>query len=250
MNQPWADRYLNRELSLLAFHRRVLAMTEDDSLPLLERLQFLCISSSNLDEFFEVRVAALKQKRAHELKTTGVDEAEIFPLLQQIREQVVAMVQKQYTMFNDDLVPALASEGIRFLRRDQWNDEQRAWLKRHMRHHLMPVISPLGIDPAHPFPKIANKYLHFIVSLEGKDAFGREHRMAIVPAPRWLPRTVLGRFPEHAHIFYFGYGGSSEVFCSSADWLVRNLHKRVETVFPVTAYRLKQRVIREGLRYT
>jgi len=137
MNALWPDRYLNRELSLLAFHRRVLAMAEDDSRPLLERLQFLCISSSNLDEFFEVRVAALQQKRAHGLKTTGVDEAEIFPLLQQIRERVTVMVQKQYAMFNDDLIPALASEGIRFLRRDQWNDDQRAWLKRHMRQHIL-----------------------------------------------------------------------------------------------------------------
>jgi polyphosphate kinase len=219
MNKLWPDRYLNRELSLLAFHRRVLAMAEDSSLPLLERLQFLCISSSNLDEFFEVRVAALKQKRVHGLKTTGVDEAEIFPLLQQVREQVAAMVREQYTMFNDDLIPALASEGIRFLRRDQWNDEQRAWLKRHMRNLLMPVISPLGIDPAHPFPKIANKYLHFIVSLEGKDAFGREHRMAIVPAPRSLPRTVL--LPESVSGVPHGF-----VFLSSI------MHAFVEGLFP------------------
>jgi len=219
MNTLWPDRYLNRELSLLAFHRRVLAMAEDDNLPILERLQFLCISSSNLDEFFEVRVAALKQKRAHGLKTTGVDEAEIFPLLQQIRERVSEMIDKQYAVFNDALIPALANEGIRFLRRDQWNDEQRAWLKRHMRQHLMPVISPLGIDPAHPFPKIVNKYLHFIVSLEGKDAFGREHRMAIVPAPRSLPRTVL--LPDNisnvAHEF---------VFLSSI------MHAFVEELFP------------------
>jgi len=219
MVDEYQDRYLNRELSLLAFHGRVLSMAGDDSLPLLERLQFLCISSSNLDEFFEVRVAALKQKRAHGLKITGVDEAEIFPLLQQIREQVAAMVQKQYAMFNDALIPVLACEGVRFLRRDQWNDEQRTWLKRYMRHHLMPVISPLGIDPAHPFPKIVNKYLHFIVSLEGKDAFGREHRMAIVPAPRSLPRTVL--LPESVSGVPHGF-----VFLSSI------MHAFVEELFP------------------
>jgi len=219
MNASWPDRYLNRELSLLAFHRRVLAMAEDDSIPSLERLQFLCISSSNLDEFFEVRVAALKQKRAHGLKATGVDEAEIFPLLQRIREQVSNMVRDQYALLNHDLIPALANEGICFLRRDQWNDDQRAWLKRHMRHHLMPVISPLGIDPSHPFPKIANKYLHFIVSLEGKDAFGREHRMAIVPAPRSLPRTVL--LPENVSGVPHGF-----VFLSSI------MHAFVEELFP------------------
>ncbi len=219
MNALWSDRYLNRELSLLAFHRRVLSMAEDTSVPLLERLQFLCISSSNLDEFFEVRVAALKQKRAHGLKTTGVDGAEIFPLLQQIREQVSDMVQEQYAVFNHDLIPALASEGVCFLRRDQWNDNQRAWLKQHMRQDLMPVISPLGIDPAHPFPKVANKYLHFIVSLEGKDAFGREHRMAIVPAPRSLPRTIL--LPESVSGVPHGF-----VFLSSI------MHAFVEELFP------------------
>jgi len=215
----YPDRYLNRELSLLAFHRRVLAMAEDVRLPLLERLQFLCISSSNLDEFFEVRVAALKHKRTHGLKTTGVDEAEIFPLLQEIREQVTEMVRRQYEIFNVELVPALAREGIRFLRRDQWSDEQRAWLKRYMRQQLMPVISPLGIDPAHPFPRVVNKCLHFIVSLEGKDAFGREHRMAVVPAPRSLPRTVL--LPEGISGVPYGF-----VFLSSI------MHAFVEGLFP------------------
>ena len=219
MNQSWPDRYLNRELSLLAFHRRVLSMAEDASLPLLERLQFLCISSSNLDEFFEVRVASLRKKRAHGLKTTGVDEVEIFPLLQQIRERVADMVQNQYAVFNDDLIPALASEGVCFLRRDQWNEDQRAWLKRHMKQNLMPIISPLGIDPAHPFPKVANKCLHFIVSLEGKDAFGREHRMAIVPAPRSLSRTVL--LPERISGVPYGF-----VFLSSI------MHAFVKNLFP------------------
>jgi len=221
MNQSWANRYLNRELSLLAFHCRVLAMAEDDSLPLLERLQFLCISSSNLDEFFEVRVAALKQKRAHGLKTTGVDEAEIFPLLQQIREQVADMVRGQYTLLNHDLIPALASEGVRFLCRDQWNKDQRVWLKRYMRQHRIPVISPLGIDPAHPFPKIANKYLHFILSLEGKDAFVE----GFFPSMK-----VTGCYP----------------FRLTRDKLYLD---EEELTGLGRASPLKQRVIREGLRY-
>jgi polyphosphate kinase len=215
----YSDRYLNRELSLLAFHRRVLALAEDTRYPLLERLKFLCISSSNLDEFFEVRVAALKQKWAHGLKRTGVDGAEISSLLNHIRELVTEMVRRQYEVFNHDLVPSLAKEGIRFLRRDRWNEEQRAWLKRYMRQNLMPVISPLGIDPAHPFPRIVNKFLHFIVSLEGKDAFGREHRLAIVPAPRSLPRTVA--IPEAISGVPHGF-----VFLSSI------MHAFVDELFP------------------
>jgi len=215
----WSEQYLNRDLSLLAFHRRVLCMAEDESIPILERLRFLCISSANLDEFFEVRVAALKHKRRHGVKATGVDEAEVFPLLQEIRERVCRMVHNQYAILNDNLIPELAHEGIRFIRRDQWDEAQRAWLKRYMRHNLMPVISPLGIDPAHPFPRIINKSLHFIASLEGKDAFGREHRMAIVPAPRSLPRIVL--LPEEVSGVPRGF-----VFLSSI------MHAFVDEMFP------------------
>jgi len=219
MMNLWSDRYLNRELSLLAFHRRVLAMAEDASLPLLERLQFLCISSSNLDEFFEVRVASLKQKRAHGLRKTGVDGADLEALLQRIHEQVLGMVKDQYALLNNDLIPGLATKGICFLRRDQWTDDQRAWLKRYMRQNLMPVISPLGIDPAHPFPRILNKNLQFIASLEGRDAFGREHRLAIIPAPRSLPRIVL--LPEQVSGVPHGF-----VFLSSI------MHAFAEEMFP------------------
>lgn len=219
MNTLWSEQYLNRDLSLLAFHRRVLCMAEDESIPMLERLRFLCISIANLDEFFEVRVAALKHKRRHGVKVTGVDQAEVFPLLQEIRARVCRMVHDQYAVLNDNLIPGLAREGIRFIRRDQWNEAQRAWLKRYMRHDLMPVISPLGIDPAHPFPRIINKSLHFIASLEGRDAFGREHRMAIVPAPRSLPRIVL--LPEEISGVPYGF-----VFLSSI------MHAFVEEMFP------------------
>jgi len=215
----WSDRYLNRELSLLAFHRRVLAMAEDTGLPLLERLRFLCISSTNLDEFFEVRVASLKQKQAHGLRKTGVDGADLESLLKQINVQTLAMVRDQYSLMNKELIPRLAAEGICFLRRNHWTEDQRGWLKRYMRQNLMPVISPLGIDPSHPFPRILNKNLHFIVSLEGKDAFGREHRLAIIPAPRSLPRIVL--LPEQVSGVSHGF-----VFLSSI------MHAFAEEMFP------------------
>jgi len=214
-----SDRYLNRELSLLAFHRRVLAMAEDSSLPLLERLRFLCISSANLDEFFEVRVAAVKKKISLGMATSGVDEYDSRELLQTLRRRTHAMVEAQYRLLNEDLIPALAAEGIRFLRRAQWNDVQREWLREYLRGQVLPVVTPLSIDPAHPFPRIANKNLHFIVCLHGKDAFGRSHRYALIPIPRTLPRLVL--LPPEV-----GGEGSAFVFLSSV------LHAFVGELFP------------------
>ncbi|BCX81251.1 polyphosphate kinase [Methylomarinovum caldicuralii] len=216
MSEP---RYLNRELSLLAFHRRVLAMAEDESLPLLERLRFLCISSSNLDEFFEVRVAAVKQKIALRVRETGVDKADPVALLQALRQRVRAMIDDQYRLLNADLIPALAGEGIYFLRRDHWNARQRAWLADYMRQWVLPVVTPLSIDPAHPFPRIANKNLHFIVSLHGKDAFGRSHRYALIPIPRTLPRLV--KLPDEV-----AGEGVAFVFLSSV------IHAFVGDLFP------------------
>jgi len=214
-----SDRYLNRELSLLAFHRRVLAMAEDSSLPLLERLRFLCISSANLDEFFEVRMAAVKKKISLGMATSGVDEFDSRELLQSLRQRTHAMVEAQYRLLNEDLIPALAAEGIQFLRRAQWNDVQREWLREYLRGEVLPVVTPLSIDPAHPFPRIANKNLHFIVCLHGKDAFGRSHRYALIPIPRTLPRLVL--LPPEV-----GGEGSSFVFLSSV------LHAFVGELFP------------------
>ncbi len=213
------SRYLNRELSLLSFHRRVLAMAEDEELPLLERLRFLCISSSNLDEFFEVRVAVVKQKIALKVRETGVDGADPCQLLQTLRRRVRAMIDDQYRLLNEALIPALAAEGVRFLRRDHWNDAQRAWLADYMRRWVLPVVTPLSIDPAHPFPRIANKNLHFIVSLHGKDAFGRTHRYALIPIPRTLPRLV--RLPEE-----LAGEGIAFVFLSSV------IHAFVGELFP------------------
>jgi len=184
------DLYINRELSLLEFNGRVLALAHDRSVPLLERLKFLCISSSNLDEFFEIRVAGLKQ--LHELGSTqaGPGERAIPEQLRAIQQRAAALVRSQYECLNDVLLPELAAEGIRLLSADEWSEEQRIWLARHFELEVEPVLSPLGLDPARPFPRIQNKSLNFLVRLEGKDAFGRDSELAVVQAPRSLPRVL------------------------------------------------------------
>lgn len=185
------DYYINRELSHLAFHTRVLDQALDESIPLLERLRFLLIFSTNLDEFFEIRVAELKERLPYETSTDGLAAREI---LNGISTQVHDAVDKQYSILNEVLFPALQSEKIRFLRRREWNEEQQAWVKQYFREQILPVVSPIGLDPAHPFPRLANKSLNFICALEGKDAFGRQSGLAIVPAPKSLPRLI--RLPD------------------------------------------------------
>ena len=181
--------YANRELSQLDFNFRVLAQAQDPSVPLLERLRYLCISCTNLDEFFEIRGGAVRH--AVELNLpAGMDGIDPALLLNKIHERAAALVEAQYRCFYDELRPALADEGIRLLQREQWTPAQREWLRRHFVEEIMPVLSPLGLDPAHPFPKILNKSLNVVVLLEGRDAFGREGHLAIVRAPRSLPRII------------------------------------------------------------
>jgi polyphosphate kinase len=182
--------YINRELSLLQFNRRVLDLAQDESVPLLERLKYLCISSSNLDEFFEIRVAGVKQQLQLGISTTGADGLLPHEQFHKIQEVAHELVHDQYRVLNKILIPELAEEGIRFLRRTHWNPEQARWIKTYFTREVLPVLSPLGLDPAHPFPRILNKSLNFIVTLEGKDAFGRENGIAIVQAPRSLPRII------------------------------------------------------------
>jgi len=188
LQQP--DLYINRELSLLEFNRRVLEQARDPSVPLLERLRFLCITSSNLDEFFEIRVAGLKQQVAYGASQRGPDNLSPQEQLSRISDVAHRLVDDQYHVLNDDLLPALASEGIRFLKRSQWNARQAGWVRSYFNRELLPLLSPLGLDPAHPFPRILNKSLNFLVTLEGKDAFGRDTGVAIVGAPRALPRVI------------------------------------------------------------
>ena len=184
------DYYINRELSLLAFHHRVLAQAEDENLPLLERLRFVCIASCNLDEFFEVRVAGLKEQATYGSVQTGLDNILPHDVLRQISSKAHEIVDDQYRMLNEVLLPALEQKGIHFLRRHQWNKDQSKWIRQFFEEELLPTLSPIGLDPAHPFPRILNKSLNFIISLKGKDAFGRESGMAVVQAPRALPRII------------------------------------------------------------
>ncbi|MEP7243569.1 MAG: polyphosphate kinase 1 [Gammaproteobacteria bacterium] len=184
------DFYINRELSLLEFNQRVLAQALDDKVPLLERLRFLSIASSNLDEFFEIRVAGLKQ--LHELGsgTLAPDSLSIPQQLTAIHDRAQSLVADQYHCLNEVLLPALQEQGIRLIGRKEWTPELHRWLEDYFEHEVEPVLSPLGLDPARPFPRIQNKSLNFIVRLQGKDAFGRDSEHAIVQAPRSLPRVV------------------------------------------------------------
>lgn len=186
-----AQNFLNRELGLLEFNRRVLAQAEDASVPLLERLKYLCIVSSNLDEFFEIRVAGLKEQAKLGGLAAGPDGLEATQILKRLFAPTHQLIARQYQLFNEELVPALAQQGIKFLRRTQWNEVQQAWIKDFFLREVMPVLTPIGLDPAHPFPRVLNKSLNFAVELQGKDAFGRNSAKAIVQAPRVLPRAIL-----------------------------------------------------------
>ena len=197
MKDDWLSNpelYINRELSFLEFNRRVLAQAKDDGIPLLERLRFLCIACSVLDEFFEIRVAGLKQQEAYGAEQRGPDNMTPSEQLRAIADVARELVNEQYRVLNDVLLPKLDIQGIRILERDDWNDKQARWLKRFCNRELAPIMNPIGLDPVHPFPEPLNKSLAFIVTLEGEDAFGRRSGKAIVQVPRALSRVV--RLPE------------------------------------------------------
>lgn len=217
LTQP--EYYINRELSLLQFNRRVLDLAQDESIPLLERLRFLCISSSNLDEFFEIRVAGLKQQLQLGGSSTAADGLTPHEQFEQVQEVAHQLVHDQYSVLNRELIPSLAEEGIRFVRRTHWTPAQQRWVKSYFTREVLPVLSPLGLDPAHPFPRIVNKSLNFIVMLKGKDAFGRETGIAVVQAPRSLPRVI--RMSEGASEAPYDF-----VFLSSI------IHAHVSELFP------------------
>jgi polyphosphate kinase len=218
---PWGgpELFLNRELSFIQFNHRVLQLAQDDRLPLLERLRFLAIFSSNLDEFFEVRVAGLKERQQLDLGSPYPDGSTPSVLLRKISDQCHALIDRQYKTLNDDLLPALATEGIQVLKRTELTKKQAGWLRRYFRREVMPVLSPIGLDPAHPFPNVQNKGLNLVVRLEGRDAFGRDSGLAILPVPRCLPRLIqlpenLSQAPHHF------------VMLSSA------IHDNVDLIFP------------------
>ena len=218
-NLKLPDYYINRELSQLAFNVRVLSQAEDTSVPLLERLKFLCISSTNLDEFFEIRVAGLKQRLEMNSAPAGPDNLSPAEVLKRIHAATSKIVAGQYRLLNEELIPALRDEGIRFVRRDEWTAEHRAWLQEHFQSEIVPVLSPTTLDPTRPVPRILNKSLNFIVSLKGRDAFGRQCHRAIVQAPRSLPRLI--RLPPDLA----GTGRSDFVFLSSV------IHAFVDQLF-------------------
>ena len=213
------ELYIHRELSQLQFNIRVLEQALDESYPLLERLRFLLIFSSNLDEFFEIRVAGLKQQITFAREQAGADGLQPHQVLSKISETAHQQVQRQYAILNDTLLPELARQKIRFIRRRQWTYKQTLWVRRFFRAEIAPIISPIGLDPTHPFPLLVNKSLNFIVELEGVDAFGRDSGLAIIPAPRSLPRLI--RVPDE-----LCDGGDNFVFLSSM------IHAHADDLFP------------------
>ena len=211
--------YINRDLSLLQFHLRVLAQAASPRHPLLERLFFLIIFSSNMDEFFEIRVAGIMQKLNMGDVSTSAHGMRPSEVLREISAVTHKAISEQYRILNEDILPALAQEDIRYLKRDELTPEQSAWMKQYFTEQVSPVLTPISIDPAHPFPRLVNKSLNFIATLEGKDAFGRDINLAIVPAPRSLPRVI--RLPDELT------GGKEHHVMLSAV-----IHEHISELFP------------------
>jgi len=182
------QRFLDRELSHLAFNERVLALTERLSVPLAERLRYVCIVSSNLDEFFEIRASEMMGEMR---ETGGLDSASpLWESFTQIAERAHALVDRQYEIYNERITPALARANIVVLSHSRRTPAQRAWVREYFQREVRPLLSPIGLDPAHPFPQVMNKTLNFIVQVSGQDAFGRSPTVAIVKVPRVLPRVI------------------------------------------------------------
>jgi polyphosphate kinase len=202
-----AELFLNRELSQLAFNFRVLEQARDESIPILERLKYLCISCTNLDEFFEIRAATVKTALQYKAPLLP-DNMDPQLALERIYALSNKLVHEQYALWNETLRPELSVAGIHILGRETWTASKKRWLHNYFKNEIMPVLSPLALDPAHPFPQILNKSLNVAVILEGKDAYGRRGGIAIVRAPRSLPRII--QIPEK----YSG-GTDDYVFLSS-----------------------------------
>ena len=181
---------LNRETGILEFNSRVLSQAEDPKIPLLERIRFLSIVSSNLDEFFEIRMAGIKEQLIDNPLKPGADGRTIAESYDLVCQQAHALVDRQYSLYQQILLPNLKRAGIEFLLPDSWSPNQHAWAEDFFREELLPLLTPIALDPVHPFPRVINKSLNFIVQLDGKDAFGRKANLAVVQAPRALPRLV------------------------------------------------------------
>jgi polyphosphate kinase len=219
INLDASENYFNRELSQLQFNYRVLKQAMDPTHPLINRLIFCCIFSSNMDEFFEIRVAGLRQQMKYGRETIGADGMLPEQALAEISRVAHEYINEQYDILNNVLIPEMERENIHFVRRREWTPEQAEWVRNYFEEEILPVVSPIGLDPSHPFPRLVNKSLNFIVELDGKDAFGRETGMAIVPAPRSLPRLV--RLPDEVC-----GDGDNLVFLSSM------IHAHADELFP------------------
>ena len=211
------DALINRELSLLDFNRRVLALAENPDVPLLERLRFLSIVGSNVDEFFEIRVAGLKSALRAKIPPTGMTLPDARAELNQITEAAHYLVADQYRVLNQQVLPQLAERGIRLLRNDDRSEAERALVADFFEREVRPLLTPIGLDPAHPFPQIGNKTLNFIVELSGRDAFGRETTIAMfVSRPNASrPDSWTMKFSVLLPICGKGCAGSSPIGVSS-----------------------------------
>jgi len=219
INLDDSSLYINMHLSLLQFNLRVLEQVLDERHPLLERLKFLLIFSRNMDEFFEIRLAGVIQELEFNQVFSRPDGLRPHEIIEQASELCHNATDKQYQILNDILIPQLEHEGIRFLARERWNEAQTQWIKRFFREQVQPVLTPIGLDLAHPFPRLINKSLNFIVSLDGKDAFGRQLGLAIIPAPQSLARLI--QLPET-----LSEGNDDYVFLSSV------IHDNASALFP------------------
>ncbi|MBA2656718.1 MAG: polyphosphate kinase 1 [Tatlockia sp.] len=214
------EYYINREFTSLAFNERVLQLSKNESIPLLERMRFLCIYCGNLDEFFEIRVAGLKEKIALSSVKLNIDGLNPDNIFSQLSKKVHLLSDELYDIFNNDLMPAMAKENIHFLAEEDWNADIRLWAKHYFKNEILPIISPIALDLAHPFPRLFNKSLNFIISLSGKDAFDRKINYAVVHAPRSIPRMI--RLPSEL----CENGGNQFVYLSSI------IQAHVHSLFP------------------
>jgi polyphosphate kinase len=223
---------LNRELGILGFNDRVLSQAADTAVPLLERLRFICITSSNLDEFFEVRMAGMQEQMRDNPGSLSPDGMSLQHVYDLVVERAHRLVHQQYVMLQNTVFPALESEGIYFHGVESWSEAQTNWACDYFQNELLPVLTPIGLDPAHPFPRVLNKSLNFVVELEGKDAFGRQAVMGIVQAPRALPRLV--RMPEALSGYPHGFVLLSSLMQRFVDALFPHLSVRSCNQFRIT----------------
>lgn len=182
--------YINRDFTALSFNQRVLELAKDESVPLLERLRFLCICSGNLDEFFEIRVAGLKEKMVISSRRIYIDGLQTNEIFTQLSKNAHLLSDELYRIFNKELLPALKKENIHFLSTQEWTEDIHLWARHYFKNEILPIVSPIALDLAHPFPRLFNKSLNFIIALKGKDAFDRLIDYAVIHAPRSLPRLI------------------------------------------------------------